>query len=77
MYCKRVSAVEDLDQEGWDRVKIAYARPAAMVTGRAYVELGRREWAKNTGSEARGLSTGGFYETIKRVRRSLNRQNGM
>ena len=20
-YCKRVSAVEDLDQEGWDRVK--------------------------------------------------------
>lgn len=57
--------------------QIAYARPVAMVTGRAYVELGRREWAKNTGSEAQGLSTGGFYETIKRVRRSLNRQNGM
>ncbi len=40
--------------------QIAYARPAAMVTGRAYVEPRPAGVGKKYRSEARGLSTGGF-----------------
>lgn len=40
--------------------QIAYARPAAMVTGRAYVELGRREWAKIQGARPRACQPEAF-----------------
>lgn len=40
--------------------QIAYARPVAMVTGRAYVELGRREWAKIQGARPRACQPEAF-----------------